>query len=260
MASEQNYFVAVAEDGTFVGMLSGSAHDERGGHWMFGMFVRPDYRGRGVADQLVDAVANWATSDGGVTLNLYVTRTVDRANAFYRRLGFSTTGETVTMDRDQSIVLDHMRLPLGPLEIRQIPAVRLHDLRRRVLRGNDPAADAGDPRDDDADALHVAGLINDVVVVSSSWYPSTPPVNKDLATYQLRYMATSEELQGLGYGALVLNAAERELRERGALQLWANGRDTALGFYRATGWEILPGSEHVSPYTGLPHTVIYKVL
>ncbi len=85
-------------------------------------------------------------------------------------------------------------------------------------------------------------------------------MNPTLVTYQLRYMATDFDVQGRGYGALVLAVAEDELRTLGAQQIWANGRDTALGFYRAVGWLSVEGSEHLSPETQLPHTVIFKRL
>ncbi len=85
-------------------------------------------------------------------------------------------------------------------------------------------------------------------------------MNPTLSTYQLRFMATDLDVQGRGYGALVLEFAESELREIGVEQVWANGRDTALGFYRAVGWLSVEGSEHVSPETRLPHTVIFKTL
>ena len=129
-----------------------------------------------------------------------------------------------------------------------------------MLRGGDPAISVVDPRDDDESTLHVAGFVGDRVVVTSSYYPSTSPVHPDRVTYQLRYMATDFDVQGLGYGARVAAAAEAALRERGVEELWANGRDTALGFYLATGWHTAAGSEHLSPETQLPHTVIYKDL
>ena len=135
MARDRNYFVAVDADGTFVGMLSGDRHFERSGHWMFGFYVTPAFRGQGVADELVAAVTKWAIDSQGISLNLYVTQTVERANGFYRRLGFEKTGATVTMDRDPRIVLDHLRKVLGELMIVPVAPERLHDLRRRVLRG-----------------------------------------------------------------------------------------------------------------------------
>jgi len=136
----------------------------------------------------------------------------------------------------------------------------LHELRRRVLRSGDPEISVADPRDEESSALHVAGLLGERLVVSASFFPSTSPVNAQLVTYQLRYMATDFDVQGRGYGALVLEVAEAHLRALGAEQMWANGRDTALGFYRATGWSALEGSEHLSPETQLPHTVIFKLL
>ncbi|HUX03915.1 MAG TPA: GNAT family N-acetyltransferase [Acidimicrobiales bacterium] len=136
----------------------------------------------------------------------------------------------------------------------------LHDLRRRVLRSNNPEISVADPRDEDETSLHFAGLLGDRVVVSASFYPCVAPMNPELATHQLRYMATDFDVQGCGYGARVLEVAESELRALGTEQVWANGRDTALGFYRATRWQCVEGSEHLSPETQLPHTVIYKVL
>jgi GNAT superfamily N-acetyltransferase len=137
---------------------------------------------------------------------------------------------------------------------------RLHELRRRVLRGNDPNTSVVDPRDDDEASLHVAGYLDERLVVSASFFPSTPPIRDELVTYQLRYMATDFDVQGKGYGAVVLGSASDLLRTRGAEQLWANARDTALGFYLATGWSVIEGSEHLSPETQLPHKVIVKLL
>jgi GNAT superfamily N-acetyltransferase len=136
----------------------------------------------------------------------------------------------------------------------------LHDLRRRVLRNNDPAADVGDPRDHEAQACHLGGFIGDRLVCCASVYPSTSPLHPDVPTYQLRYVATDFDAQGQGYGAQLMAALEDLVRERGALELWANGRDTALGFYQRLQWHLIPGSEHLSPYTNLPHTVIWKSL
>ena len=135
----------------------------------------------------------------------------------------------------------------------------LHELRRRVLRSNNPDVSVADPRDEESTSLHYAGFVGDRLVVSASFYPSMSPVNAELVTYQLRYMATDVDRQGLGYGAQVIEFAEAQLRGLGVQQIWANGRDTALGFYRATGWKIVDGSEHLSPETKLPHTVIFKI-
>jgi GNAT superfamily N-acetyltransferase len=138
--------------------------------------------------------------------------------------------------------------------------LELHDLRRRVLRSDNPEISVADPRDEEQTTLHIAGFLANRLVVSSSWYPSDPPMNPRLLTYQLRYMATDFDVQGRGYASVVLASAESDLRALGVRQIWANGRGTALGFYRATGWQTVEGSEHLSPETQLPHMVIFKLL
>lgn len=145
-------------------------------------------------------------------------------------------------------------------EIKRVASEELHDLRRRVLRNNDPMADVGDPRDSELSAEHYAGVLDGRVVVCASVYPSESPIHPERTTYQLRYMAADFDVQGQGLGARVLNSICESLKIRGVQEVWANGRDTALGFYRRLGWELVPGSEHVSPYTQLPHTVIFKSL
>jgi GNAT superfamily N-acetyltransferase len=136
----------------------------------------------------------------------------------------------------------------------------LHALRRRVLRSDNPDVSVADPRDEEVASLHYGGFVGERLVVSASFYSSTSPVNPELGAYQLRYMATDFDVQGSGFGATVLGFAEDELRTLGVEQVWANGRDTALGFYRAMGWRTVEGSEHVSLETQLPHTRIFKIL
>ena len=129
-----------------------------------------------------------------------------------------------------------------------------------MLRADNPEVGVADARDDDDTAVHFGGFVGERIVVSASFFPSHSPVDPGRATYQLRYMATDFDVQGRGYGAQVLAAAEEHLVGRGVEQLWANGRDTALGFYFSQGWSAVEGSEHMSPETRLPHTVIVKRL
>ncbi len=144
------------------------------------------------------------------------------------------------------------------LRIELVAAKALHELRRRVLRSNNPASLVADNRDGDVTSLHFGGYHDEVLVVSASFYSSTAPFYSEIVTYQLRYMATDSSVQGRGFGARVLAFAEGELRQRGIEQMWANARDTALGFYQAIGWSAVAGSEHLSAETQLPHTVIFK--
>ena len=63
------------------------------GAWqLVGMWVDPRSRGGGVADLLVDAVADHARAAGATQLVLWVTEVNARARAFYQRMGFRATG------------------------------------------------------------------------------------------------------------------------------------------------------------------------
>lgn len=141
-----------------------------------------------------------------------------------------------------------------------VSARDLHELRRRVLRNNNPESLVADVRDDESTSLHFGGFDAGRLVVSASFYSSMDLFNLEAVTYQLRYMATDFDVQGRGFGARVLTFAEAALRRRGVEQIWANARDTALGFYGAIGWSFRVGSEHLSAETQLPHTVIFKRL
>jgi GNAT superfamily N-acetyltransferase len=145
-------------------------------------------------------------------------------------------------------------------EVRRVKADQLLDLRRRVLRADNPESSVEDVRDAQDDALHFGGFLGDRLVASASWFISDPPVNEELRSYQLRYMAIDYDVQGHGYGATVLTVAIAELQARGAEQLWANARDSALGFYLTTGWTAVEGSQHISKETQLPHTAIFRLL
>ncbi len=134
----------------------------------------------------------------------------------------------------------------------------LLDLRRRVLRGGRPEAVVTNPADEDPSARHFAGFLGARVVVSASFFAVEGPAGP--GGRQLRYMATDFDVQGRGLGAAVLAVAEASLAAEGVTTLWANARDSALGFYRRCHWRVVEGSEHLSAETQIPHTVIVKDL
>ncbi len=256
--------VYVAEvDGRVVGTANGAPHDSQpGDYFLFGMYVTPEWRGRGVAEGLIDAASAWSWCQGARHIDLFVNSALPRAVGLYTKVGFTPTGEIHAMPERPGLEMVRMRRSLEGWEfsVRTVVAEELYPLRRRVLRFNDPTRVVADPRDSDADTRHYGGFIGPRLVVSASWYPSTSPVDPELPTWQLRYMATDLDVQGLGLGRTVIEVALDDLRALGVQQVWANGRDTALGFYDATGWKRVPGSEHLSPETQLPHTVIYRSL
>ncbi len=129
-----------------------------------------------------------------------------------------------------------------------------------MLRGDDPTKSVAEPRDDDTSALHFGGYLGDRLVACASFFSAPSPLGAGSVAYQLRFMATDFDVQGRGYGAELLVLAFAALRDVGADEVWANARDTALGFYLATGWRKVEGSEHLSPETNLPHSVVVTTL
>jgi GNAT superfamily N-acetyltransferase len=112
MASESRYWLA-ERDGDVLGMVSGGFNDQHPGtHWLYGMYVTPLARGSEAAPRLVEAVSDWAKGDGASELYLHVTASVERARAFYQKMGFVETGESFTMERNRTLQLITMRRPL----------------------------------------------------------------------------------------------------------------------------------------------------
>lgn len=112
MAAESRYFLA-KRDGDVLGMVSGGFNDQYPGtHWLYGMYVTPAARGSDVAPGLVNAVIAWALGDGASELYLHVTTSVERARAFYQKMGFVETGERFSMERNRILQLITLRKSL----------------------------------------------------------------------------------------------------------------------------------------------------
>src|SRR3954469_16045566 len=110
------HFGCFDERGKSVGLVV-AGPDEAGdgvGH-LFAMWVEPDSRGRGAADALVGAVAEWARSRGSSAVQLLITEGNDRAEAMYRRNGFELTGQSWRRDRDGMLELEMIRVLVGGL-------------------------------------------------------------------------------------------------------------------------------------------------
>lgn len=128
----------VATMGSFVPDAQQAASlDVAAGPLLVGVYVAPDVRGRevGLADAMLSTVEDWARDEGD-RLTLHVHEDNPRAQAFYSRRGFVTTGRTVPY-------------PLVP-EQRELEMVK--DLRPADRSGDDRASGdrAGDDRKGDA--------------------------------------------------------------------------------------------------------------
>jgi ribosomal protein S18 acetylase RimI-like enzyme len=108
-APEAATFVAIV-DGLDVGLAVGRPHDGReAAAGLFGMWVAPGCRGRGVGDALVDAVIAWAQAGGYRRVLLDVADDNAPAIALYQRKGFAPTGATGTLPAPRQHVREHER-------------------------------------------------------------------------------------------------------------------------------------------------------
>jgi GNAT superfamily N-acetyltransferase len=73
--------------------LAGGYQEEPGVVELISMFVRPQARGHGVGEALVDAVAAWARNRNAASVHLWVTETNKPAIRLYERCGFTITPE-----------------------------------------------------------------------------------------------------------------------------------------------------------------------
>lgn len=136
----------------------------------------------------------------------------------------------------------------------EIEATDTHDLRRRVLREGRPGADVCFPEDDVDGAVHLAvadaeGALRAV----ASFSPQSAPHRPDARAVRLRGLAVEPRLQQAGLGRMLLGVAAERFRRQGYEVLWANGRDTVLGFYRRLGWQAVGEGFLIA---GNPHHVV----
>ncbi|GAA4349374.1 GNAT family N-acetyltransferase [Angustibacter luteus] len=104
----------VAEsDEEAVGIVSVGQAREHDVAELFGMWVVPGFRGKGVAWQLTQAAGEHARREGQRALKLWVSTDNGRAVAFFSSAGFRPADERRAMTNDADVEELAMVLPLG---------------------------------------------------------------------------------------------------------------------------------------------------
>ena len=150
---------------------------------------------------------------------------------------------------------DDLRKP-EPGDVVELALRETYALRRRVLRTGTPSDDVTFPEDARPGTFHLGVRGDDgtpiatatFCVAATRWRPGARAV-------QLRGMAVDADAQQHGLGRRVLLTAIERARADGAEVLWANARDTALGFYERLGMEVV-GDGWITADTRLPHHVV----
>ena len=78
--------------------------------WLTSMWVSPENRGEGVGSTLIDAVVDFATSQGVARLALDVGDHNTSAISLYASKGFEPTGEVSSLDPPREHLCEHRRI------------------------------------------------------------------------------------------------------------------------------------------------------
>jgi GNAT superfamily N-acetyltransferase len=144
---------------------------------------------------------------------------------------------------------------VNDLEVRAISAAATRPLRHAILRPGQAPEQLVYRGDDEPDTLH-AGAFRDGALVGIASVARAPCPRADFpAPWQLRGMATTPEVRGLGYGRALIMACLSHAAAHGGLTLWCNGRTSAAGFYTALGFT--PVGEEFVTETG-PHYIFFR--
>jgi GNAT superfamily N-acetyltransferase len=90
-------------DGPAVAMAGVVLRDGGERALLWGMWVDPAARGRGLGGELVEAAADWARRHGAQRLELWVTDRAGAAAALYRRAGFEPAGPAKPLASDPAV-------------------------------------------------------------------------------------------------------------------------------------------------------------
>lgn len=143
------------------------------------------------------------------------------------------------------------------MEVVRLSQQQIIPLRMHVLRRGTPSQDPTYPEDNAPDTIHLGIVLDNVVVGTSTWLSKESPVAPGVAAMQLKGMAVDDALQGTGAGRLIVDAGLAEARQRHARIVWANARDSALGFYERCGFVTI-GDGFMEPNTAMPHHIVQR--
>lgn len=155
-------------------------------------------------------------------------------------------------------------MPARPgITVRAVPAETCRPLRQQLLRIGQPPQASIYPGDDDPRAVHLGAYDADGTLVGIATLCKPEDRMAGMPPYRtpglrFRGMAVAPTHVGKGVGALLLAELRKVARERGAKELWANARASAVGFYVKQGFKVVSTPFEI---TGLgPHLVVAETV
>lgn len=108
--SDETVMYVTEQAGEWLACAGGFREEE--GPVVFGVWTRPEARGRRAAALAVEEVVAWARRDGATEIHLGVTDGNAAACRLYERLGFAPTGRTEPLRSDATLTLADWAKPL----------------------------------------------------------------------------------------------------------------------------------------------------
>ena len=131
-----------------------------------------------------------------------------------------------------------------------------YKLRHEILRPHLPIGSCQYPGDNDSATGHYGAFDGELLVGIVSIYKANNIKLNGNNCWQIRAMATGENVRNKGYGLLLLRRAELHAHQLSSGCVWANARKSAIGFYEKAGY-LVEGQEFIIPDIG-PHYLVYR--
>lgn len=141
--------------------------------------------------------------------------------------------------------------------IKEIQASETYWVRQEVLRKGKPIETCHFEGDYAETTMHFGIELNKKIIGIVSVYQVNSKLFFDEHQFQIRGMAVLEAHQQKGYGALLIERAEKYCFEKNASVIWFNAREKAVPFYKKNGYIIIGDSFEI-PEVGT-HFVMFKV-
>jgi len=114
-AGDQKTLLVAEEDGQWLGVVGAFARVNPLEVQLISMWVDPKARGRGVARDLIRAVAGWTVGRGSTRVVLFVQEANEPAQQLYERAGFRPTGDRTPASAGRSAFKLVLAAPVGDL-------------------------------------------------------------------------------------------------------------------------------------------------
>lgn len=119
--NDRELFVLM-ESGGYVGMCGAGINRDSVKHgFIWGVYIRPDYRGQGGGALLMATAHRWLAARGGVNVEAKVAAPNEVAIKFYRRIGYDILKQDGTLREGSSIPVYPIRIKLANEALEDTP-------------------------------------------------------------------------------------------------------------------------------------------